>query len=160
TAGSTVASQCRFAGWQVAIIDSRPFGGTCALRGCDPKKVLVGAAEVIDWGRRMKGKGIQPEHLRIDWAELIRFKRSFTEPVPQGREESFREAGIASFHGRAHFVGPVSVQVNSDILEARSIVVATGAQPMPLTIPGAEHLTTSDQFLELDLLPARLVFVG
>lgn len=47
SAASTVASQCRAAGWQTAIVDSRPFGGTCALRGCDPKKVLVGAAEVM-----------------------------------------------------------------------------------------------------------------
>ena len=45
SAGSTVAHKCRKAGWDVAIIDSRPFGGTCAVRGCDPKKVLVGAAD-------------------------------------------------------------------------------------------------------------------
>ncbi|MDQ3414530.1 MAG: FAD-dependent oxidoreductase, partial [Verrucomicrobiota bacterium] len=48
-AASSVAYKCRAAGWEVAIVDSRPFGGTCALRGCDPKKVLVGAAELIDW---------------------------------------------------------------------------------------------------------------
>src|ERR1700735_4759631 len=82
SAASAVASRCREAGWQVAIVDSRPFGGTCALRGCDPKKVLVGAAEAIDWTRRMKGKGIQVAKLQIDWPELMRFKRSFTEPVP------------------------------------------------------------------------------
>ncbi len=57
-AGSAAAYKCRKAGWDVAIIDSRPFGGTCALRGCDPKKVLVGAAELIDWTRRMEGKGV------------------------------------------------------------------------------------------------------
>jgi len=76
---SAVASRCRSAGWQVAIVDSRPFGGTCALRGCDPKKVLVGATEVTDWARRMKGKGVRAEQLLIDWQELMRFKRSFTE---------------------------------------------------------------------------------
>ena len=47
SAASAVASRCREAGWQVAIVDSRPFGGTCALRGCDPKKVLVGAARAM-----------------------------------------------------------------------------------------------------------------
>ncbi len=47
TAASAVAPPCRKAGRTVAIIDSRPFGGTCAVRGCDPKKVLVGAAEAI-----------------------------------------------------------------------------------------------------------------
>jgi glutathione reductase (NADPH) len=47
-AASTVAWECHYAGWKIAI-DSCPFGGTCALRGCDPKKVLVSAAELIDW---------------------------------------------------------------------------------------------------------------
>ena len=116
-AASAVASRCRSAGWQVAIVDSRPFGGTCALRGCDPKKVLVGAAEVIDWGRRMEGKGVQAQQLRIDWRELMRFKRSFTEPVPKQREEGFAKAGIAAFHGRARFVGPSTVQVGEEVLE-------------------------------------------
>src|SRR5450432_1684003 len=71
-AASAVTSRCREAGWQVAIVDSEPFGGTCALRGCDPKKVLVGAAEAVDWIRRMKGKGIQAEKLRIDWPDPLR----------------------------------------------------------------------------------------
>jgi pyruvate/2-oxoglutarate dehydrogenase complex dihydrolipoamide dehydrogenase (E3) component len=75
SAASAVTSRCREAGWRVAIVDSRPFGGTCALRGCDPKKVLVGAAEAVDWIRRMKGKGIQAPHLNIDWPELMHFKR-------------------------------------------------------------------------------------
>src|ERR1035438_10338952 len=101
SAASAVASRCREAGWQVAIVVSRPFGGTCALRGCDPKKVLVGVAESVDWTRRMKGKGIRAAKLQIDWPELMRFKRSFTEPVPERREGEFAKAGIAAFHGAA-----------------------------------------------------------
>ena len=54
-AGEPAAKGARSAGWTVGIIDKRPFGGTCALRGCDPKKVLVGVAEVIDWSQRMRG---------------------------------------------------------------------------------------------------------
>ncbi|MCV5073362.1 NAD(P)-binding protein, partial [Escherichia coli] len=80
--GSTVAHKCRKAGWDVAIVDSRPFGGTCALRGCDPKKVLVGAAELIDWNHRMRGKGVSAKSLGIDWPELMQFKKTFTDPVP------------------------------------------------------------------------------
>jgi len=144
----------------VAIVDSRPFGGTCALRGCDPKKVLVGAAEAVDWARRMKGKGIQAENLQIDWQELMRFKRSFTEPVPKNREEGFAKAGIVAFHGRARFVGPSSVQVNDDVLEGRYVVIAAGQKPADLKIPGTVHLKTSDQFLELDELPRRILFIG
>src|SRR5260370_1037177 len=159
-AASAVASRCRSAGWQVAIVDSRPFGGTCALRGCDPKKVLVGAAEVIDWGRRMEGKGVQAQQLRIDWPKLMRFKRSFTEPVPKHQEEEFAKAGIAAFHGRARFVGLSTVQVGEDVLEGRYVVIATGQRPADLKIPGEELLTTSDRFLELDELPKRVLFIG
>src|ERR1700676_1308073 len=156
SAGSTVASRCRSAQWEVAIVDSRPFGGTCALRGCDPKKVLVGVAEAVDWARRMKGKGIQAAKLQIDWPELMRFKRSFTEPVPKRREEGFAKAGIAAFHGRARFAGPTTVQVGEETLEGRFVVIAAGEVPADLTIPGTELLTTSDQFLELDQLPRKI----
>ena len=160
SAASAVVSRCREAGWQVAIVDSRPFGGTCALRGCDPKKVLVGAAEVVDWARRMQGKGIQAEKLQIDWAELMRFKRSFTDLVPKRREDEFAKAGISAFHGRARFVSATTVQVGEETLEGRHVVIAAGMAPTDLEIPGAEHLTTSDQFLQLNELPRRILFIG
>ncbi len=160
SAASAVASRCRAAGWQVAIIDSRPFGGTCALRGCDPKKVLVGAAEVVDWARRMRGNGIRSEQLSIDWRELMRFKRTFTQPVPKRREEGLAKSGIVAFHGRAHFAGENTVKVGDEVLEARYVVIAAGQKPADLKIPGQELLTTSEQFLELDELPRRIVFVG
>ena len=159
-AASAVASRCRSAGWQVAVVDSRPFGGTCALRGCDPKKVLVGAAEAVDWVRRMRGKGIRAEEIRVDWQELMRFKRSFTEPVPKMQEDGFAKAGIAAFHGRARFIRPSSLQVNDDVLEGRYVVIAAGQKPADLKIPGTELLTTSEQFLELDDLPKRILFIG
>lgn len=160
SAAGTVAMRCRRAGWSVAVIDSRPFGGTCALRGCDPKKVLVGAAEAVDWSRRLKGKGVRAAGVKIDWPALMRFKNTFTEPYPKKREKSFAEAGIQMFHGRARFTGPAQVAVGDAILEARRIVIAAGAKPAELRFPGADLLTTSDQFLSLKRLPRRILFVG
>ena len=113
SAGSTVAHKCRKAGWDVAIIDSRPFGGTCALRGCDPKKVLVGATELIDWTRRMEGKGVSAKSTGIDWQALMRFKRTFTESVPQNREMGYDKAGIAAFHGRTSFLDQTTLKVGT-----------------------------------------------
>jgi glutathione reductase (NADPH) len=159
-AASTVASRCRSAGWTVAVIDCRPFGGTCALRGCDPKKILVGAAEAIDWSRRLGGKGVRGEQTRIEWPQLMAFKRSMIANVPKSREESFIRQGLEPFHGRARFVRSNAVAVGADLLEARHIVVATGAKPRHLQIAGSEHLVTSEQFLDLDELPRRIVFVG
>ena len=82
SAASSVAPRCRDAGWTVALVDSRPFGGTCVLRGCDPKKVLIAAAEALQWGHRLRGRGIQPGGARIDWPELMAFKRRFVQPQP------------------------------------------------------------------------------
>nr|MBA3767720.1 NAD(P)/FAD-dependent oxidoreductase [Acidobacteriota bacterium] len=158
--GSTVAHKCRKEGWDVAIIDSRPFGGTCALRGCDPKKVLVGAADLIDWTRRMEGKGISSKSTEIDWQELMRFKRTFTEPVPENREKGYAKAGIIAYHGRTSFINQTTVRVGDNTLTARFVHIAAGAKPAALGIPGEEHLTTSDQFLEMEQLPKRIIFVG
>jgi glutathione reductase (NADPH) len=160
TAASTVAEECREAGWGVAIIDSRPYGGTCALRGCDPKKVLVGVAQVMDWVRRMEGKGVHADQFSIRWPDLMRFKHSFTDPVSRQRGEGFQKASIATFHGRARFAGRTSIEVGSDTLEALHIVIAAGAKPATLNIPGENLLITSEQFLDLEKLPSSLIFVG
>lgn len=58
TAAMTAAMLVREAGWKIAVIDFRPFGGTCALRGCDPKKMLIGGADAFDHAHRMLGKGL------------------------------------------------------------------------------------------------------
>jgi len=159
-AGSAAAYKCRKAGWDVAIIDSRSFGGTCALRGCDPKKVLVGAAELIDWTRRMEGKGVSAKGSEIDWPSLMQFKKTFTEPVPQNQERGYVNAGITPFHGRTRFLDRTTVEVGEDRLTGRFVLVAAGARPATLDIPGEAHLTRSDQFLELEQLPKRILFVG
>lgn len=160
SAASTVASRSQSAGRTVAVIDSRPFGGTCALRGCDPKKVLVGAAEALHWSRRLEGKGIHAPGTRIDWPELMRFKRSFTEDVASRTEEKFEKNGFAAFHGRARFDGPGRLRVGDDELTAGNFVIAAGSRPGDLGIPGASHVITSTDFLELDQLPPRVLFIG
>jgi len=160
SAAQSVAYPCREAGWSVAVVDYHPFGGTCQLRGCDPKKVLVGVADLVDWSRRMQGKGVSAPGLSLNWPNLIRFKRTFTDPVPAQNEQSFAKAGMITRHSRAHFVDRTSVQVGEDTLVGRHVVIATGARHAPLGIPGEVHLTTSTQFLDLEELPRRIVFVG
>lgn len=160
SAAAVAAKRCRAAGWSVAVIDDRPFGGTCALRGCDPKKVLIGAAEAVDQARRLSGKGVRDPGLQVDWRDLMAFKRSFTDPVPQAREASFRDAGIDCYHGHARLAARSAVAVGEERLEGRHILLASGAKPMPLGIAGEELLATSDDFMELDALPRRIVLVG
>ncbi len=159
TSGTSVATACAGAGWRVAIADNRQFGGTCELRGCDPKKVLVGAAELVDWAQRMRGSGIAGD-TRIDWPELMRFKRTFTDPVPKERETQLRNAGIATFHGTARFEDAKTLSLGDERVQARHVALATGARPATLGLAGEEHLITSTDFLDLDRLPERIVFIG
>ncbi|MCT7374666.1 dihydrolipoyl dehydrogenase family protein [Chelativorans salis] len=159
TAARVAATRIRAAGWSVAIVDYRPFGGTCALRGCDPKKILVGAASAIDHTRRMQDHGVAGV-AHLNWPELNAFKRSFTDPVPAKQEKSYAEKGIHAFHGHARFTGPNSLNVEGNSLEARRALIAAGAEPVRLGIPGEEHLITSEQFLALKSLPERIVMVG
>ena len=157
---SAVASRCREAGWSVAVVDSHPFGGTCALRGCVPKKILVSAAAAVQAARDLADKGVPAGSLTIDWPSLMRFKRSLVDPTTQRTEQAWAKMGIEQFHGRARFVGATTLAVGPDQLTGRHVVLAAGAVPAPLSFPGADRLITSEQFLNLDLLPARMVFVG
>lgn len=159
-AATSIAYPCREAGWTVAMVDCRPFGGTCANRGCDPKKVLVGVADLVDHNRRMQDKGLSNAPGAIDWPELMRFKRTFTDPVPHDREEQFKKNGIDAFHGVASFTAADQIQVNDETFTASHFAIAAGAEPVPLDIPGENLLINSDAFLELEQLPKSIVFVG
>lgn len=143
----------------MAVIDELPFGGTCALRGCDPKKVLVGVAEAIDATRRFRARGVAGQ-ATLDWAALMAFKRSFTDPYPEKKQRGLRDSGIEIVHGHAHFTGPTTIAVGDRTFQARHVLVAAGARPAPVGFPGAGLLVTSDGFLELESLPATIAFVG
>jgi glutathione reductase (NADPH) len=160
SAAQSVAYPCRDAGWSVMVVDSRPLGGTCSQRGCDPKKVLVGISELVDWTRRMQEKGLSAPAATMAWSDMIRFKRTFIENVPTLTEEELRDAGILAVQGRAQFAGPKSLRVDSETHDARHVVIAAGARHAPLGIPGEEDLLTSTGFLELDELPRRVAFIG
>lgn len=159
TAAMVAAMRVRSAGWNVAVIDEKPFGGTCALRGCDPKKMLIAGAEVIDGARRMNGHGVTGS-VGIDWPRLMSFKRTFTDPVPTKNERRYADKGIATYKGLASFTGPNGLQVGGAELKSRHILIASGAEPMRLGIPGEEHLLTNEDFLALETLPRRIVLVG
>lgn len=159
-AAQGIAARCRKAGRSVAVIDCRPFGGTCPLRGCDPKKALNGGATALDHAARMDGKGIASDGLHIDWPALVRFKRGFTDPVTPAVEKKLADSGIAGYRGQARFVGRSSVDVEGTVLEATHVVIANGADPIPLGIPGEEHLIDHEDFMSLETLPRRIAMVG
>ncbi|MXO62743.1 MULTISPECIES: dihydrolipoyl dehydrogenase family protein [Erythrobacteraceae] len=159
TAAQVAVHQMADAGKRCAVIDYRPYGGTCALRGCDPKKMMVSGEEALAAHRRLKGKGIEGS-VSIDWGDLQAFKRSFTDPVPEKQEARYERKGVATFHGTARFAGPGRIVIGETELCFSHALIATGAEPRSLGIEGEPLLTHSDAFLELESLPDRIVFVG
>ncbi len=157
--GSSVAKRCAAAGKKTAIIDCQPFGGTCALRGCDPKKVLVGLAEVLAYHEQLRGKGIATP-AASSWKDLIRFKKSFTEPKIPKTIAVLEQAGVAIYPGRAKFIAENTIEVNKNILYAEKFVIANGAAPAKLSIPGENLLIDSTAFLEREEMPKEILFVG
>ena len=159
-AGVSAANKCAAQGWNVAIVDALPYGGTCALRGCDPKKILRRGAEIIDSARLMRGKGIDDADLSINWADLMKHKHGFTDPVPQNMEASLTNNGIDTLHGAARFTDKNALEIGGNAYEGTHFLIATGARPRPLDFPGHEHLVDSTDFLDLEVLPRRILFVG
>jgi glutathione reductase (NADPH) len=156
--GQNVAYRCKEAGMKTAIVDCSPFGGTCALRGCNPKKVLHGASDIIDSQDNMDDmvKG----SLKLDWGKLMEFKKTFIDNVPEKQEKGFNENGIRTFKGTASFTGKNTLLINGSEYSAGFIAIASGSIPRKLDFPGAGLLTTSDIFMETEKLPARIIFVG
>ncbi len=147
------------AGQHVAVVDERPYGGTCALRGCQPKKYLVANAEARAMAKHLGGIGLRNTP-QTDWSALQELKNAFIDGISEGEVEEFQKAGIKTFHGRATLSGPNSVTIEGQHLEAKNIVLATGASPRKTDIPGSEHANDSEYFLNMADLPKRILFVG
>ncbi len=159
-AGMAAAGVARAAGKTVAMVEFRDVGGTCPLRGCVPKKVLVAAAQVLHQIELAPVHHIEVGEPRLDWAKLIKREQGFVEGVPEAFADSLRRRGIDLVTGRARFTGRNTIDVEGTVLEAGKIVIATGSTPRPLAIPGAEHLITSDDILTDPVQPDRLIFIG
>jgi len=158
-AGQTVAKACIQAGKKVAIADNREFGGTCSNRGCDPKKILLGATEAFEFNENLKGKGIA-KSTKIDWKQLQKFKSNYTDSVPPSTEKNLKEIGLKLYHQSPKFVDEQTLSVEGKLVTADQIVIATGQIPRKLSISGEKYLKISDDFLNLKKLPKKIIFIG
>ena len=160
TSGQTAAFKLKENGLKVAVIEKsdRP-GGTCALAGCQPKKWFYEAAESIAKSRHLVGQGIVAA-AEGNWSQVLEQKRQFTSRIPKGTIQNLQEAGIEFIPATATFSDGKTLSVNGKRIQAKFFVVATGAKPMRLPITGIEHVITSDDFLELNMLPPSILFIG
>lgn len=159
TSAHYCATALKEGGQNVAIVDERKYGGTCALRGCQPKKYLVVNAEAVAAAAHLVGKGIV-EAPRVSWRDLQAHKNEFLDGLSEDVVEGFQEQGIATCFGRAAVVSENAIEVDGKRLDFDNLVLATGAIPRPLDIPGSEHVHDSEHFLNMPELPKRILFIG
>jgi glutathione reductase (NADPH) len=159
-AGQAVATRTARAGKRTVLVDRGDVGGLCALRGCNPKKVLMRASEVLDEVRRAHVHGIATGPVSIDWSRVIDRMHTFTDPMPAKTEELFAKAGVARERGTARFTAADRIAIDGRELAGDAIVIATGSRPRRLAIPGAELAKTSDDVFDVRVPPARMVIVG
>jgi len=153
TGGQTAAYALREKGLTVAVVEqSESPGGTCALYGCQPKKFFYEAAETVARSRHLKGKGIETE-AKGSWSSVREAKNRFTDKIPPGTREGFHEEGIDFLSGHARFLDKDILAVDGRPVRSEYTILATGAGPMPLPIPGNEHIINSDAYLNLENLP-------
>lgn len=158
-AGMNVANICASKGLSVGITDELPYGGTCALRGCDPKKILLAPTEAKHLAQNLGEKDIS-KIPAIDWQKAMKFKQEFVDAMPPKIEKGYEKNGIDAYHQSAKFISENQLQIGDTKIEAGKIVIATGAKPRELNIPGAEFTLSSTDFLNFDTLPKSLLFIG
>jgi len=159
SAGQQVAEACAKEGMNVAVADAREYGGTCPNRGCDPKKVLVNASELIGRTSDMAAVGIT-DTVQINWEALQTFKKKFVSAVPIRTEEDFKKLGITMYHQSPEFLSENMLTVEGKKITFDKIVIATGRIPRPLDFKGSYLLSVSDDFLDLPSLPKSMIFIG
>ena len=159
-AGLTAASRIAAVGHTTALIDRGAVGGLCSLNGCNPKKVLVRASEVLDEIRHAAKFGIEVKDVRADWSRVIDRKESFTEPVTPQTESSLKEQGIDLIQGSPRFTSRNELEVSGEPVQFGSVIIATGSEPRRLDFEGAELTRTSNDILALRDVPGDLAIIG
>ncbi|HET9069136.1 MAG TPA: glutathione-disulfide reductase [Amaricoccus sp.] len=148
-------------GARVGLAEEFRYGGTCVIRGCIPKKLLVYASAFSDAFEDARGYGWTIEPPRFDWPALIAAKDAEISRLEAAYHDRLRNAGVQLCGVRATLLDPHRVRLaNGAEYSASHILVATGGHPVVPAIPGAELGITSNEIFDLETQPKRLLIVG
>jgi glutathione reductase (NADPH) len=147
-------------GAKVAVVEESRVGGTCVMRGCVPKKLLVYGSHFGHDFADARGFGWDVAEPTFDWGELIANKNTELNRLEGIYHRILRENNVDLLDGRGVVTGPNSVEVNGQSYTAERILIATGSWPHLPDVPGIEHAITSNEGLDLDEFPKRIVIVG
>ncbi len=162
-AGSGGVRSARIAaghGAKVAIAEEYRVGGTCVIRGCVPKKLLVIGAHFAEDLVDARRYGWTVGDKSFDWPTLRDNVLADVDRLNGAYQTTLDSHKVQTFHARATLIGENRVLVDGRELTARHVLVATGARPMVPNLPGAEHGITSNEVFHLEALPKRAVICG
>ena len=149
-------------GAKVAVAEEFRIGGTCVIRGCVPKKLLVYASQFADDLSHAADYGWTITGAQFDWTKLRDDVARDVDRLNAAYTQTLNANKVAYFLDHAEITGPHSVRLKAsgETFTARKILVATGAWPVVPTFPGAEHTITSNEVFHLKTFPKRMVIAG
>ena len=150
-------------GHRVAIAEESRYGGTCVIRGCVPKKILVFASHFSEYHEDAPGYGWDFGKASFDWSELIRRKDAEIDRLEALYRKGLEGSNVTAYDTRAVLEGPHEVRLVGEdrVVSAERIVVAVGGRPnRHAALPGHDLCITSDEALELKELPKKIVIAG
>lgn len=147
-------------GARVAICEESRVGGTCVIRGCVPKKLLVYASQFSEGFSDAEGFGWSVGERSFSWPDLIAAKDREIDRLNEVYHKLLDQSGVELHRGRGRFVDAHTVEVGDRRVTAEKILIATGGRPQVPDIPGADLAITSDEAFHLDELPRRVLIVG
>jgi pyruvate/2-oxoglutarate dehydrogenase complex dihydrolipoamide dehydrogenase (E3) component/uncharacterized membrane protein YdjX (TVP38/TMEM64 family) len=148
---------------KVALVEKNRMGGDCLNTGCVPSKALLRTARLVQEARDSERYGIREMSADFSLAEIMQRVRDVIAKIePHDSPERYRGMGVDVIEAAGRLVSPWAVEVDGRTITARSIVLATGAEPLVPPIPGLDEIDylTSDTIWELEELPERLVVLG
>jgi len=162
--GVAASRRAALHGARVTVVEGSRVGGTCVIRGCVPKKLLMYAAAYGDALREARGYGWTATEPHFEMARWANAKMAETDRLEGVYRQMLEAGGVTLVEGWARLDGPQRVRVQTAAgertLTARHIVIATGAAPVRDSIPGIETCPTSDDLLDLDALPRQAAVIG
>ena len=147
-------------GNRVGIIENLRVGGTCVMRGCVPKKLLVIGSHFADDFEDAAGYGWTVDVTAFDWPALIAAKSRELDRLEDVYHRILNDAGVEEITGTGKIADPHTVEVDGKSYSTETILVSTGGWPHLPDVPGIENAITSNEALDLEELPKRIAIVG
>ncbi|MEI6369646.1 MAG: glutathione-disulfide reductase [Nostocales cyanobacterium ELA608] len=147
-------------GAKVAIAEYDLVGGTCVIRGCVPKKLMVYGSHFPAQFQEAAGYGWTVGDVKFDWEHFITSIDNEVNRLSQLHISFLEKAGVELISGRATFIDPHTVEVNDKQYTAAKILIAVGGRPIRPEIPGIEHAITSNEIFHLKTQPKHIAIIG